>query len=62
LDFLKSWKSSIIAALAIAIGVVGKLFPEYAPLFNDLSVFLIAVLAFFTKDADQTGTVSKPRL
>jgi hypothetical protein len=61
MDFIKNWKSTIVALLAVIIGVANQMFPAYQELFNQISVFLIAVLAFFTKDADVSGTINKPR-
>lgn len=61
MDFIRNWKSTIIALLAVVLGVVNQMFPEYQELINQVQVFLLAVLAFFTKDADVSGTKRQPR-
>jgi len=61
MDFIKNWKSSIIAVIALVIGVLGQMFPEYKDLIAQVQVFLLAILAFFTKDADVSGTKRQPR-
>jgi len=55
IDFLKNWKTTIVAGLAIMMGTVAKLVPDFAPIIHDLELFLIGVIAFFAKDADKTG-------
>lgn len=61
MDFLRNWKTTIVAVIAMIMGVVSQIVPAYTELINQVQVFLLAVLAFLTKDADKTGTTAEPR-
>jgi len=53
MEFLKSWKTSIVGGIALLMGAISQMLPEYGDLIVQLQSFLIAVLAFFTRDADK---------
>ena len=61
MDFLKNWKTTLVAAIGIIMGVVSQLAPDYQEIVNQLQTFLLAIIAFFAKDADKSGTTSQPR-
>lgn len=53
IEFLKSWKTNIVAAVAVLIGILNSILPDYADLFAQVQTFLIGILAFLVKDADK---------
>jgi hypothetical protein len=53
IDFLKSWKTNVVAIVAVAIGILNSILPDYADLWTQIQTFLIGVLAFLVKDADK---------
>ena len=53
IDFLKSWKTNVVAIVAVVIGILNSILPDYADLWTQIQTFLIGVLAFLVKDADK---------
>ena len=52
-EFLKSWKTNIVAAVAVLIGVLNSMLPDLGDVWVQVQGLLIAVLAILTKDADR---------
>ena len=52
-EFIKSWKTNIVAAVAVLIGILNSILPDYSDLFAQIQTFLIGILAFLVKDADK---------